>query len=220
MPSFPSIPIPEIKILLLGDNAVDETALPRRFLDERFAESMTTIGLDIKFKTMEIKSRSVRLAIWDTAGQEAYSAVVSPYYRGTEGVLLVYDVTRPESLNNLKEWVNQLKMYTYSSPIMIAAGNKVDLLSDLSPEVGRSGCSIQGPEFAKSVGTLKHAATSAKTGTGVKGVFEQLVCERYNPRKEALYGDQALERNVSVSAMNPEEPVRAVAGAEGLFEVA
>ncbi|KIO15465.1 hypothetical protein M407DRAFT_34955 [Tulasnella calospora MUT 4182] len=167
--------IPKIKILFLGDSGVGKTALLRQFLEGKFARTNATVGFDIEFKVLEIQNRQVKLEIWDTAGQESYRAIIPSHYRRSKGVILVYDVTRPKTLENLQKWVEQLNLYCDPSPAMIVVGNKIDLLSTAT-ESGQSVEALsQGQSFADSIGAFKHTNTSAKSGAGVKGVFEDLV---------------------------------------------
>ncbi|KAG8955771.1 hypothetical protein FRC00_005288 [Tulasnella sp. 408] len=140
--------IPKIKILFLGDSGVGKTALLRQFLEGKFTQTLATTGFDIEFKVMEIQNRQVKLEIWDTAGQETYRAIIPSHYRKTKGVILVYDVTKPDTLKNLRKWIQQLELYVDPTPPMIV----VD-----------------------SIGAFKHTNTSAKSGEGVKGIFEDLV---------------------------------------------
>ncbi|MGH0179132.1 UNVERIFIED_CONTAM: hypothetical protein FKN15_000718, partial [Acipenser sinensis] len=69
---------------------------------------ITTIGVDFKIRTVEIDGEKVKLQIWDTAGQERFRTITSTYYRNTHGVIIVYDVTNPESFVNVKRWLNEI----------------------------------------------------------------------------------------------------------------
>ena len=87
-----------LKLLIIGDSAVGKTSLFLRFTDDSFdAEKVVTIGVDFNVKTITINGDKVKLAIWDTPGQECYKTVIRSYYRGVQGAILVYDVTNRES---------------------------------------------------------------------------------------------------------------------------
>ncbi|KAG9040696.1 Ras- protein Rab-21 [Tulasnella sp. UAMH 9824] len=90
---------------------------------------------------------------------------------------VVYDVTKPKSLENLRKWVEQLNLYVDPCPPMIVVGNKIDLLSADTESEQSALALTQGRNFAESIGAFKHTNASAKSGTGVKGVFEDLVYE-------------------------------------------
>ncbi|KAG7202187.1 hypothetical protein KM043_015866 [Ampulex compressa] len=82
------------KLLIIGDSGVGKSSLLLRFADNTFSGSyITTIGVDFKIQTVEIDGEKVKLQIWDTAGQERFRTITSTYYRGTHGVIVVYDVT-------------------------------------------------------------------------------------------------------------------------------
>lgn len=82
------------KILVIGESSVGKTAMMGRFCDNTFkGEYLSTIGMDFNTKTITIDGQQVKLKIWDTAGQERFRNVTTSYYRGTQGCLVVYDVT-------------------------------------------------------------------------------------------------------------------------------
>lgn len=114
--------------------------------------------------------KKIKLTIWDTAGQEKFRSLTSSYYRGGQGVILVYDVTRPETLKNLKEiWLKELEIYAdLDDLILMVVGNKVDL------EEERKVSTEEGAQLAKELSAL-FMESSAKTKIGIKAIFEELV---------------------------------------------
>ncbi|KAK4336814.1 hypothetical protein RND71_043693 [Anisodus tanguticus] len=97
------------KLLIIGDSGVGKSSLLLRFGDNTFNGSyITTIGVDFKIKTIEIDGEKIKLQIWDTAGQERFRTITSTYYRGTHGVIVVYDVTKPETFINIKRWLHEI----------------------------------------------------------------------------------------------------------------
>uniref|UniRef100_A0AAQ6IA37 Uncharacterized protein n=1 Tax=Anabas testudineus TaxID=64144 RepID=A0AAQ6IA37_ANATE len=91
------------------DINVGKSSLLLRFADNSFSGSyITTIGVDFKIRTVDIDGERVKLQIWDTAGQERFRTITSTYYRNTHGVIIVYDVTNPESFVNVKRWLNEI----------------------------------------------------------------------------------------------------------------
>uniref|UniRef100_A0A8C4QDP0 Uncharacterized protein n=1 Tax=Eptatretus burgeri TaxID=7764 RepID=A0A8C4QDP0_EPTBU len=88
---------------------VGKSSLLLRFADNVFSGShITTIGVDFKIRTVEIGGEKVKLQIWDTAGQERFRTITSTYYRGTHGVIVVYDVTSAESFVNVQRWLQEI----------------------------------------------------------------------------------------------------------------
>ncbi|KAG5866699.1 hypothetical protein JTB14_018606 [Gonioctena quinquepunctata] len=98
------------KLLIIGDSGVGKSSLLLRFSDNTFTGSyITTIGVDFKIKTVNVNGQKVKLQIWDTAGQERFRTITSTYYRGTHGVIVVYDVTNGESFANVKRWLHEIE---------------------------------------------------------------------------------------------------------------
>lgn len=98
------------KLLIIGDSGVGKSSLLIRFSDDTFSGSyITTIGVDFKIRTVVIDGQRVKLQIWDTAGQERFRTITSTYYRGTHGVIIVYDVTNGESFANVRRWLDEIK---------------------------------------------------------------------------------------------------------------
>uniref|UniRef100_UPI0037E94032 ras-related protein Rab-35 isoform X1 n=1 Tax=Semicossyphus pulcher TaxID=241346 RepID=UPI0037E94032 len=114
------------KLLIIGDSNVGKSSLLLRFADNSFSGSyITTIGVDFKIRTVDIDGERVKLQIWDTAGQERFRTITSTYYRNTHGVIIVYDVTNPESFVNVKRWLNEISQ-NCDNVCKILVGNKND----------------------------------------------------------------------------------------------
>ncbi|KFP42296.1 Ras-related protein Rab-18-B, partial [Chlamydotis macqueenii] len=141
-----------------------------RFTDGAFDPRLNpTIGVDFKVKKMVVDGHALQLAIWDTAGQERFRTLTPSYYRGAQGVVLVYDVTRKDTFAGLESWLNELEMYTTqsSNTVKMLVGNKTD---KPDREVERR----EGLQFARKR-SLLFVETSAKTQDGVQHAFEELV---------------------------------------------
>ncbi|KAK3513447.1 hypothetical protein QTP70_014271, partial [Hemibagrus guttatus] len=150
-------------------NALLEERLLLRFTDDTFdPELAATIGVDFKVKTIAVDGNRAKLAIWDTAGQERFRTLTPSYYRGAQGVILVYDVTKRDSFTKLENWLNELETYcTRNDLVKMLVGNKID--KD-NREVDRN----EGLKFARKHSMLFIEA-SAKTRDGVQCAFEELV---------------------------------------------
>merc|ERR1711990_311811 len=97
------------KLLVIGDAGVGKSAILVRFSDNVFTDSyINTIGVDFKIRTVEVNGEKVKLQIWDTAGQERFRTITSTYYRGTNGIIVVYDVTEPETFHNVRRWLSEI----------------------------------------------------------------------------------------------------------------
>ncbi|KAE8664161.1 Ras-related protein RABC2a [Hibiscus syriacus] len=157
------------KILLTGDAGVGKSSLLVRFVSAAWEDTAPTIGVDFMIKLLTVGGKRLKLTIWDTAGQERFRAMKSSYYRGAQGIIFVYDVTRRETLTNLSDfWANEVELYaTNQDCVKILVGNKVDLDSERA--VSRE----EGMELAKELG-CSFIECSAKTRVNVDQCFEEL----------------------------------------------
>lgn len=122
-----------VKVKLVGDSNVGKSSIVLRFCDDSFqATMMPTIGVDYKSKVYDISTdppKRVKATIWDTAGQERYRTITSNYYRGSHGIIFVYDITQRESFENIENnWLKEaLEYFPENDVIMMLVGNKIDL---------------------------------------------------------------------------------------------
>lgn len=156
------------KILLIGDSGVGKSCLLLRFADDSWTEThISTIGVDFKIKTLDIDGKTVKLQIWDTAGQERFRTITSSYYRGAQGIILVYDCTDRESFNNVKQWMGEIDRYACENVNKLLVGNKCDLATEKTVDVNSA------KEFADTYG-IPFIETSAKTAENVEKCFVQM----------------------------------------------
>nr|DBA25140.1 TPA: hypothetical protein GDO54_012705 [Pyxicephalus adspersus] len=154
-----------LKILIIGESGVGKS----RTISLHFFNTIGELGsVDFKVKTISVDGNKAKLAIWDTAGQERFRTLTPSYYRGAQGVILVYDVTRRDTFVKLDNWLNELETYcTRNDIVKMLVGNKID--KD-NREVDRN----EGLKFARKHSMLFIEA-SAKTKDGVQCAFEELV---------------------------------------------
>jgi len=116
------------KVVLIGDSGVGKSNLLSRFTRNEFSlESKSTIGVEFATRSIHVEDKVVKAQIWDTAGQERYRAITSAYYRGAVGALVVYDVTRHVTFENVERWMRELKDHTDANIVIMLVGNKADL---------------------------------------------------------------------------------------------
>ncbi len=130
----------QIKLLMIGDSGVGKTCLLLRYANDSFSPTfITTIGIDFKIKNIEIDNKRVKLQIWDTAGQERFRTITTSYFRGAQGIVLVYDVTDRRSFESIRNWISQIQQHADVHVNKILVGNKCDMLDEkvVSTEEGK-----------------------------------------------------------------------------------
>ena len=166
------------KYLIIGNSGVGKSCLLIRFTDDKYEEGyVTTIGVDFKIKTLIIEGKSVKLQIWDTAGQERFRNIVSSYYKGAHGIMMVYDITDLESFRYLDSWIKEIEKNASKNVYKILVGNKNDL------EKNRKITFEKGKEFANLHG-MKFFETSAKENKNVEEAFEEMTKDIINSLKK------------------------------------
>ena len=159
------------KVLLLGDSSVGKTCFLLRYCDKSFQDAhLSTIGLDYRLKTLTLKNKkSIKLQIWDTAGEDRFRAITKNYYKGANGIILIYDVTNLQTYENVKNWITQIREEANPNVIIYLAGNKIDI-----PEDSRAVKTSDGLKIADEY-QLPFKETSAKDGMNVNEIFQELV---------------------------------------------
>ena len=183
------------KVLLLGNSNVGKSSLFLRFVDDIWNDTFVpTIGVDFKIKTFDIDEKKIKMQIWDTAGQERFKNITSSYYRGGNGVLVVYDITDRESFENLTSWLIEIEKNANKNVYKLLIGNKCDL------EDKRKISVQEGKEFAESNG-MKFIETSAKDNTKVQEAFELLTTEiiKANLNKEKGPSEKDTAKQIHLS---------------------
>ena len=156
------------KILTIGESGVGKTCILRRFVEDKFLKNhLATIGIDFKTKTVKIKNKDIKLKIWDTAGEERFRNITTQYYKGADGIVLVYDVTDGSSFEKIKDWMDQITSNTTKDNIgLVLLGNKCDFEE-------RAVTEEQGIKLGEEL-KISYFETSALSGQGIKEAFEQL----------------------------------------------
>ncbi|XP_021801197.1 ras-related protein RABA6a-like [Prunus avium] len=157
------------KAVLIGDSGVGKSNLLSRFSKDEFRlDSKPTIGVEFAYRNIKVGDKLIKAQIWDTAGQERFRAITSSYYRGALGAILVYDITRKISFENVSKWLRELREYGNSDMVIVLAGNKLDLSH--SREVSEE----EGKIFAETEG-LCFMETSALENVNVERVFLDMI---------------------------------------------
>jgi len=157
-----------LKILTAGEGGVGKTTLLRRYVEGKFsAETKMTIGVEFFLKEVEVDGKQCTLQLWDFGGQERFRFLLESYVLGAKGALLMFDLTRPMTLENLEEWVNLVRRSDNTIPVLFI-GTKLDLETDIMVE---DNYALQFKDNYKLFDFLK---ISSKTGQNVQESFELL----------------------------------------------
>ena len=158
----------KLKLLIIGDSNVGKTSMLLNYTDNYFPEShLATIGVEYKVKELKTNKFNIALQIWDTAGQERFRSITKSFFRNTNGILFVYDITSRRSFQSVKDWIKDSEMHD-SGFEKILVGNKIDL------EEKRE---VQTDEL-KEYGTKKKIdiiETSAKERINIDEAFQKIV---------------------------------------------
>jgi Ras-related protein Rab-11A len=115
-------------VVLIGDSGVGKSNLLSRFTRNEFnLDSKSTIGVEFATRSIQVDAKTIKAQIWDTAGQERYRAITSAYYRGAVGALLVYDISKHQTYDNVTRWLKELRDHADSNIVIMLVGNKSDL---------------------------------------------------------------------------------------------
>jgi len=165
------------KVVLIGDSGVGKSNLLSRFTRNEFElGSRSTIGVEFATRNIKAAGKTIKAQIWDTAGQERYKAITSAYYRGAAGALLVYDITRYNSFQNINSWLTELRDYTDGEIVIMLVGNKSDLrhLREVATD--------EATNYSQK-NRLLFIETSALDANNVELAFQNLVTEIYKIRE-------------------------------------
>lgn len=155
------------KVVFLGETSVGKSSIVSRFTrDEFFDFQEPTIGAAFQTKNIQLDNCVVKMEFWDTAGQERYRSLAPMYYRGASVAFIVYDITNPDTLNNAKYWINQIKNKGERNCIIVLLGNKIDLSERrIERETGIDVSEINNTMFSE---------VSAKTGDNINDIMIQV----------------------------------------------
>jgi Ras-related protein Rab-1A len=152
--------------MIVGNSGVGKSCLLLRFSDDAYCEShVSTIGVDFKIKTLQIAPHTVKLQIWDTAGQDRFRSITSSYYRGAHGVLVVFDVGDRSSFEDCKTWLMEVERWSGERVQKLLLGNKADL-----PQGERQVSQQEAESWAQSQ-AIGYLETSAKNSINVGEAF-------------------------------------------------
>ncbi len=158
------------KVCIVGDPGVGKTSLIIRYIENKFKENyIPTLGVEFLTKKLEIGKQKVptNLIIWDIGGQKKWQTKLHLYLQGADGVIIIYDITRKSTFNNLGFWIGNIIEHSGKVPYLLV-GNKKDLENDRTVSMNDS------IEFSKTLHSMPVLETSAKTGETVNAMFYKI----------------------------------------------
>ena len=174
------------KILTLGVSGTGKKSILHRFLETKYVKNNDFSRDDVYFKThnIDINGKTIKLKIWDTAGQERMRNLTEQYYKGSDGLLLVYDVTDEESYDTINVWLTSICNYNKDIGLVLL-GNKIDLKDKIV-------CEKKGKDLANKL-KVSYYETSAVTGQGIKEAFIGLIMDITKKKKINLSQGDNIE---------------------------
>ena len=177
-----------IKLLLIGNAYVGKTLIVQKFIDNSFSKStVSTIGVDLQSKIIDINGKKVKYLIWDTAGEDRMKTMTYSYYRGCHVILVVFDVTERKSFQNVTTWVECIDKFAKANVLKFLVGNKTDL------EDKRIVTYDEGKKLAEDNG-LKYYEISALTIKGLHEMFEDIAKEYVEIYEQKQYKNFQLKK--------------------------
>ena len=165
------------KIIIIGDTNVGKSNILGRYVNNEFKEdTKSTVGVEFGSKKLKIENSLIKLQIWDTAGEERYRAITSAYYKGSKGCFIVYDITNPQSFEDIQKWYEEIIRSGDKGVSVILVGNKCDLENErkITKEMGKNKAKEMNCPFYE---------TSALNNTMIEEVFKIIAEDIYNKIK-------------------------------------
>ena len=197
------------KILILGDSFVGKTNMLKRFLHDEFdMNTKETVGVEFGSKNFIMDEKDiVKAQIWDTAGQERYRSVTKAYYKGAKGALLVYDISRRNTFENIDNWLIDLRTNGDKDILIILIGNKCDLID-------KREVSVEEAQTKAELYNIAYMETSAKNGDNIIKAFSELVSQVYYANITMQQNNVQIEGNNGdgVNLVNKDEEKKKKSG--------
>ncbi len=157
------------KVLILGDPSVGKSCFLIRYTEDTFQDVyLSTIGMDCKYKKVDLENgESIRLQLWDTAGQDRFRSITRNLYKGAAGIILIYDVTNRKTFESIKNWVESIRAEVSNKVVIVLVGNKIDKKEHIDVKTE------EGDNLAEEF-NLPFFECSALTGENINEAFVEL----------------------------------------------
>jgi len=165
-----------IKTLLIGSTSVGKSSISNQFTESFFDNyGIQTIGVDLKIKCLKCFGKKIKIQLWDTAGHERFKSITSSYYRGADCVILVFDLTRKDSFDDLHFWISEIKKYSPDDTEYFLVGNKVDLPKRVVEHVNIE-------KFIVNNKISNYLEVSAKDNINIDKLFKKIAVDIYSKK--------------------------------------
>jgi small GTP-binding protein len=167
-----------MRISLLGDSGVGKTCIINKYLYDKFSETHnSSIGLEKNEKKLKMNDgNELKVIIWDTAGQERFKSMSTNTVKGAQGIVLVFDIAKKSTFDNLPKWIKEIKEIKDNIPIVIF-GNKCDLVEEIDVD------NDEAMNFAKD-NDMEYFETSAKKNINIENGFKNIIDKAYETAQE------------------------------------
>ena len=184
-----------LKFLLLGDSSVGKTSILVKYINNKFDESsISTVGVDYMDKIIDYNKFKIKLQIWDTSGEEKFRTITKNFYRNADGLLVVFDLTRKETYDHVRGWINEAKENNDKIKTILI-GNKLDLKDERKVENGVA------KQFAEK-NSLKYLETSAKDGENITESFKAMIDLLFDGKSEEGILNEFKKQDSSLSVVD------------------
>jgi len=184
------------KIIVLGDCAVGKSNILSKYSKNIFNKlSKSTIGVELITKFFRYEDKIIKVNIWDTAGQERFTSMITTYYKGAKGALLVYDITRKNTFDNIDNWLKELISINSKNICISLIGNKSDL--SLLRQVPKEKAMEKANRYR-----MKFYETSALDSSNIKHAFEDLIMDIYNKNRNSFDSDNIKNNSFELGLNN------------------
>ena len=195
---FKNIERLEFKIILIGDQAVGKTSIMSKFIYNDYKNSyQATIGVDYKIKEIYLNNNTIAasLRIFDTCGQEKFRSITRSYFKNSQGVFLIFDLSNKDTIKNLNIWYKDIENSVDKDCVIFLIGNKMDL-KDRDYSIAQDG-----KAFAKEKG-LNYFEVSAMTGAGINNIFEKMAKILVNNFKQNIEKEEEVKSGGNINIDN------------------
>ena len=184
-----------LKLLLLGDSSVGKTSILLKYISNKFDESsISTVGVDYMDKIIDYNKFKIKLQIWDTSGEEKFRTITKNFYRNADGLLVVFDLTRKETYDHVRGWINEAKENNDKIKTILI-GNKLDLQDERKVE------NAVAKQYAEK-NSLKYLETSAKDGINISESFEAMINLLFDGKSEEEILNEFKKQDSSLSVVD------------------